>query len=125
MARTFNLKAQKRLNTCSRSVKDASGTGYVFAHELTREIAARTGSDLVSINYIMDTYKDIILEHLDQGRKVELERIGTIVFKMKKSFFCHLVRRTIPDRYFPRFIFKPSLRQRVRDHVTSDMIPPK
>lgn len=116
---------QKRLKVCSRSVKSAPGTGYLFSHELTREIAARTFLDLATVNYIMDTHHEVVMDHLDRGHKVELGRIGTIVFKLKKSFFCRLVSRTIPDRYFPRFIFKPALRDRVRRTVTTDMIPPE
>jgi nucleoid DNA-binding protein len=95
----------------------------LFSHELTREVSRRTSLNLATVNYIMDTYKDVILEHLDQGKKVELERIGTIVFKVRKSYFCQMVGRTIPDRYLPRFIFKPSLQSRIRKRVTVDVIP--
>lgn len=108
----------------NKRVRNSAGVSNCFDTEIVRDVVKRTGLDRASVDYIIETYKDILLENIAKGRRVELKRFGYFVFWLKKGWFSRKCFRTIEDRYYIKFIFTGSLRRLVTDNVTIDLIDP-
>lgn len=98
------------------------GNGYISHAEMCRLVSKRTGLENNTIRYILDSYKDVVEEEMTTGKKVDIVGLGYIVYKLRKGFYSPMLQMTIPNRFFPDFVFRTDLRKRVGKLLTEDVI---
>jgi hypothetical protein len=119
------MPARKQPRVPNKRVRDTYGTANTFDTDIMKELVKRTGTDKHICTFILENYRDIVIDNLKQGKRVEVKRLGFLCFRLKKGFFSGICGRTIPESYYIKFIFTASLRAIVKEFVTLDTITPR
>ena len=104
---------------CNKRVEASPGDRVSFHQDLVQEVVQRTGGNKKEVNFILDTYRDVILDRALDGDKVELSKIGFIVPMERVGRYSPMLQRNIPRRFHPKFIFGEALRKRYKEQVTA------
>ena len=106
---------------CNRIVGNAPGIGVVFTQQVIDTVRDRTGASKKDIAFILDTYREIVMEEMLKGNKVEMHRMGFIVPMKRVGYFSPMLSRHVPSRFHPRFIFTESVRKRYKQEVALEV----
>ena len=103
---------------CNKRVEASPGSNVSFHQDLVLEVICRTGGNKKEINFILDTYREVILDRMLEGDKVEISKLGFIVPLERVGRYSPMLQRNIPRRFHPKFIFGETLRKRYKEQVT-------
>ena len=103
---------------CNKRVEASPGDKVSFHQDVVAEVILRTGGNKKEINFILDTYREVILDKMLDGNKVEISKLGFIVPLERVGRYSPMLQRTIPRRFHPKFIFGEALRKHYKENVT-------
>ena len=115
-------KKREIKRSCNRIVDAAPGVGVVFTQQIMDEVISRTGASRKDVSFIMDTYREVVMDEMLKGKKVEMHRMGFIVPMKRVGYFSPMLSREVPARFHPRFVFGENVRKKYKQTVTVEVI---